>query len=92
MTRGTQSDMEMKLSGYRLATAEILYWMPDHPTLLQSFVWQHYDLVPEFPELHQFLKFWKESIDATLHSVHIAADQSMEPSRFRNAGAIYEYH
>ena len=24
----------------RLTTAEVLYYMPDHPELLQSFIWQ----------------------------------------------------
>ena len=34
---------------YRLTTAEIIYHMPDHPDLLQSFVWQKLDLAPDFP-------------------------------------------
>ena len=41
------SDM---LSGYSLTTAEILYRMPDHPALLQSFIWQDYDLFPVLAE------------------------------------------
>jgi len=41
--------MELQLMGYRLATAEITYHMPDHPAILQTLVWQHYDLAPEFP-------------------------------------------
>ena len=39
----TLCEMELKLKGYRLTTAEILYYMPDHPDLLQSFLWQTYD-------------------------------------------------
>jgi hypothetical protein len=38
-----------QLEGYSLTTAEILYHLPDHPHLLQSFVWQHHDLFPDFP-------------------------------------------
>ena len=37
-----RSAMELQLMGYRLATAEITYRMPDHPAILQTFVWQHY--------------------------------------------------
>lgn len=37
------SPLELQLKGYRLATAEITYRLPDHPSLLQTFVWQHYD-------------------------------------------------
>lgn len=34
---------------YGLVTAHILYGMPDHPSILQEFLWQTYDLAPEFP-------------------------------------------
>ena len=37
------------LREYRLTTAEIIYRMPDHPDLLQSFIWQKLDLAPDFP-------------------------------------------
>lgn len=33
-----------QLDGYGLTTAEIHYYRPDHPPLLQLFVWQDYDL------------------------------------------------
>ncbi len=52
------SAIEKQLRGYRLTTAEILYHLPDHPSLLQSYIWQEYDLAPEFPVLHRFLDFW----------------------------------
>ena len=35
-----------QIAGYSLTTAEILYRLPDHPKLLQSYVWQDYDLAP----------------------------------------------
>ena len=56
----------------RLITVEIIYHLPDFPELLQSFIWQDYDLPPNFPRLHDFLHFWSLSIDGRLHSVHIA--------------------
>ncbi len=46
--------------GYGLTTANILYRRPDHPWLLQSYVWQSYDECPEFPALHRFLAFWQD--------------------------------
>jgi uncharacterized protein Usg len=64
--------MELQLKGYRLTTAEILYHMPDHPALLQSFLWQDYDLVPKLPRLQKFLDFWSREIDGVLHSVVVA--------------------
>jgi uncharacterized protein Usg len=55
-----------------LATAEITYRLPDHPSLLQIFVWQHLDLAPSYPELHKFLAFWAKKIEGRLHSVRDA--------------------
>jgi len=65
--------LEKSLHGYRLTTAEILYHMPDHPSVLQSFIWQELDLAPGFPVLNKFLRFWEARIEARLHSVRVAA-------------------
>ena len=43
-----------QLNDYRITTAEILYWMPDHKHVLQSFVWQNLDLAPRFPPSRSF--------------------------------------
>ena len=64
--------LRRQLEGYRLATAEILYHLPDHPGLLQSYVWQDYDLAPRFPVLSQFLAFWMRELEGPLHSVRVA--------------------
>lgn len=63
----------LSVLSYRLTTAEITYHLPDHPGLLQTFLWQQYDLAPDFPELHRFLTFWKREIEAAVHSVTIAS-------------------
>jgi uncharacterized protein Usg len=67
------ANLNLQLNNYRLTTAEILYHMPDHPGLLQSFIWQHYDLAPRYPELHKFLGFWTRQIEGRLHSVILAS-------------------
>ena len=51
-------DFRRQLEGYGLTTANILYRRPDHPWLLQTYVWQDYDLCPNFPVLNKFLNFW----------------------------------
>ncbi|MCB0177573.1 MAG: aspartate-semialdehyde dehydrogenase, partial [Anaerolineae bacterium] len=33
-----------QMAGYGLTTARILYRLPDHPGLLQEFIWQTHDL------------------------------------------------
>lgn len=74
------SDFVIQLEGYRLTTAQIFYHMPDHPKLLQEFIWQHYDLAPKFPKLHRFLDFWTHQIDGTLHSVYVAKKEIISPA------------
>lgn len=73
--------LNLMLHDYRLTTAEILYHLPDHPALLQSYIWQELDLAPEFPVLNRFLHFWEKEIEGKLHSVKIASAQLVMPSR-----------
>jgi uncharacterized protein Usg len=82
-------DIELKLRGYRLTTAEILYRMPDHPGVLQSFIWQDLDLVPGFPVLNKFLRFWETTIDGRLHSVRVAARGIISDAELKVAGGEF---
>ena len=75
-----------QLKGYRLATAEILYRMPDHPDILQSYVWQDYDLAPSYPTLHRFLDFWRRELEGPIHSVRLAGQRMISPAEIRSAG------
>lgn len=61
-----------QLDGFRLVTAEILYHMPDHPALLQTYVWQDYDQAPKWPILMKFLRFWDKNLAGPIHSVTVA--------------------
>ena len=65
-------DFRKQVLGYGLTTAQILYRMPDHPSLLQTYVWQNYDLFPKFPALKDFLAFWQEKLDGPLYAVTVA--------------------
>jgi len=73
------ANLVLQLKDYRLTTAEILYHLPDHPKLLQTFLWQEYDLDPHFPELHRFLDFWTREIDGKLHSVRVGSKKLITP-------------
>jgi uncharacterized protein Usg len=75
---------ELQLQGYRLTTAEIIYRLPDHPALLQSFIWQKFDLAPEFPELCKFLEFWSRNIEGRLHSVNVRQSSRAAANRVRH--------
>lgn len=77
-----------QLQGYRLATAEILYHMPDHPGLLQTYVWQDYDIAPSYPVLSRFLDFWTREIEGALHSVRVAGRRLISASDIA-AGTLF---
>jgi uncharacterized protein Usg len=79
-------NLELRLRGYRLTTAEILYRLPDHPAVLQSFIWQELDIAPQFPVLNKFLHFWMESLEGKLHSVRIAARGLISDAEIKTAG------
>lgn len=83
-------NFELRLNGYRLTTAEILYHMPDHPSVLQTFIWQDLDLVPGFPVLNKFLRFWDTSIEGRVHSVRVAAHGIFSDAELKLAGREYQ--
>ncbi len=72
-----------QIEGYRLATAEILYHLPDHPHVLQTFVWQDYDISPDYPVLQRFLDFWRREIEGPLHSVRVAGQKLISAAEIR---------
>ena len=80
------------LAGYSLTTAEILYRIPDHPLVLQSFIWQEYDMHPRFPRLRTFLDFWEQNLDGKLHSVTIAHTRLLAPTELRVRNGEYFLH
>lgn len=81
-----------QLNNYRLTTAEILYHLPDHPGLLQTYVWQELDLAPRFPVLKRFLDFWNRELDGKVHSVRVAATGIIGPAGFRHPSTLLTLH
>ena len=82
--------IDKQLRDYRLTTAEILYHLPDHPSLLQSYIWQEYDIAPRFPVLHKFLDFWTRNLDGRLHSVKVANVRLITTPEARYANALLQ--
>ena len=78
------TEMELLLNDFRLTTANIFYHLPDHPSLLQEYIWQDYDKNPDFPVLNKFLNFWESELDGRLHSVSVESCEIIKPSDFHN--------
>ena len=86
------SGFRAQLAGFSLTTAEILYRLPDHPSLLQTYIWQDYDLAPEFPILIKFLAFWRERLDGPLHSVVVGHSKLIKPAEIKTLDGEFLLH
>ena len=75
-----------------LATAEIIYHLPDYPDILQSYIWQQTDLAPDLPALQRFLDFWERQLDGRLHSVKVSTARLIRPQDLRYADAEFGLH
>ena len=83
------SDFQRQLKGYGLTTAQILYRMPDFRNLVQEYLWQDYDLCPEFPELKKFLAFWQRTLEGPVLSVTITHANVIKPTEFKAPGHLF---
>lgn len=86
------SQLQLQLQGWSLTTAEIMYHMPDHRDLLQTFIWQDFDLAPRFPRLIKFLDFWTSNLDGPLASVRVAHKAIVGPTEIRLMGGEWRMH
>jgi uncharacterized protein Usg len=90
-------DLVRQLTGWRQTTAEILYRMPDHPTLVQTFVWQdmdrwHDDPRVTYPRLRQFCEWWNANLDGAIVQVRVAAKQVVTTGEMRHVGLEMRLH
>ena len=50
----------------RIVTVNILYRLPDFNHLIQQFVWQTEDTLPELPKVTRFIDYWDEHIEGAM--------------------------
>jgi uncharacterized protein Usg len=53
----------------QLVTIDIFYYRPDFTNIVQEFIFQHEDLIPELYSTHKFLNHWHKNIDAIVQEV-----------------------
>ena len=86
------SSTEMMLKGYGLTTAEFTYHMPDYSHVLNTYVWQDYDLAPDHERLFKFVEFWQRELDGPLHSVRFTHRKMISPGEWRNQVGEFILH
>lgn len=87
-----KSETELMLKGYGLTTAEIFYHMPDYTNVLNTFVWQEYDLAPDHPNLFSFIEFWQREIEGALHSVRFTHRKMLRAGEWRQVVGEFKLH
>lgn len=88
----TATALALQLRGYRLTTAEILYGVPDYPSILQTYTWQDLDLAPRYPRLHHFLDFWRTTLEGPLVQVRVASLRIVSAGELRAVGTEFRLH
>lgn len=84
LKREADARIRKALSFHRV-TAEIIYYRPDHPLLLQSFVHQFDDVLPELMRVNQFLEFWRRELtEAPINQVRVTCGALTSVSDFRH--------
>ena len=86
------NETEMMLKGYGLTTAEMFYHKPDYTHVLNTFVWQDYDLAPDYPRLFKFIEFWRSEIEGPLHSVRFTHRKVISPGEYRHVTGEFHLH
>jgi len=86
------SETDLMLKGYGLTTAQMYYRMPDFQNVLNTFLWQGYDLAPDYPKLFKFIEFWQAEIDGPLHSVSFTHRKMIAPGEWRNVVGEFIVH
>ncbi len=86
------SETELMLKGYGLTTAEFTYHMPDHPHVLNTYLWQDYDLAPDHDRMFQFIEFWQREIEGPLHSVRFTHRKQLSAGEWRHVTGQFLIH
>jgi uncharacterized protein Usg len=70
-----------------LVTVNVLYYRLDYAHLLNEFLWQTMDTVPEYPRIHKFLEHWRKEVKAVIKEVSVCYDSS---ASFRPIDALLQ--
>ena len=85
-------DFRKQVLGYGLTTAEIVYRRPDRRWLLQTYVWQDYDMFPNFLALQDFLAFWQQKLEGQLFAVTVAHSKLIRPAELHAIDGVFRLH
>ena len=69
--RTIKCQMVYIIKKWTTATVQVVYYIPDHLSLVNEFMWQTEDQIPEYPRITEFLDYWDKNIDGPIKEVFI---------------------
>ena len=63
--------MEILIKKWTVASVQVVYYMPDYLHLVNEFIWQTDDQIPDYPRIGRFLDYWDKNIDGPIKEVYI---------------------
>lgn len=78
----------MLILNTRPVLLQVIYFMPDYPTILQEFTWGYEDRVPELMRTHKFLNHWRSHIDAVISEILLSINDCNRPRKWRSIDEI----
>jgi uncharacterized protein Usg len=66
-----EDNMAYILHKWTVATVQVVYYIPDYLNIVQEFIWQTEDQLPEYPRITKFLNYWDKNIDGPIKEVYI---------------------
>ena len=63
--------IEIILRKWTVASVQVVYYIPDYMNLVNEFIWQTEDQLPEYPRITRFLDYWDKNIDGPIKEVYI---------------------
>ena len=56
---------------WTVASVQVVYYIPDYLHIVNEFVWQTDDQIPDYPRIERFLEYWDKNIDGPIKEVYI---------------------
>ncbi len=79
--------MVVYIRKWTVASVQVVYYIPDYLNLVNEFVWQTEDQLPEYPRITRFLDYWDKNIDGPIKEVYI---YDHEESKIRHVNRKYK--
>ena len=69
---------EIIIKKWTTASVQVVYYIPDYLSLVNEFIWQTRDQLPDYPRIEKFLNYCDKNIDGPIKEVYIHAHDEVK--------------